>query len=226
MPNEAQNQEAREPGATGQPDATAPEQQYPKAPPPPKICNGCNIFDGLFTGSLLLFFCMMSWTHGSNAFGRYAFFRGGTTSGTLLTMFTLVSAAAVGMGLTIAYMRIRHRRWCKLHYPKPPKKKGPGLFDDMSDAFEQLLGLKPYEGLNKEEARAAPVKKRYLRDWVRHEKFRLGLSTLMFFILMYLTPGFIMHLMGQHVILYFVLEFSMVMCTFVMWLIAWVELGE
>lgn len=222
MQNEQQNQKPE--GAPQAQPLEQPRAHY--APPPPAACNGSNIFDCLTSGSLLLMFCLMSWTHGANAFGRYAFFRGGTISGAILFMVTLFSAGAVAAGVFLLYVRIRHWRYCKIHFPKPKKPKGDSVFADMKDALDQLLGLKAYQGLDKEAARAAVAKKRRLADWLRHEKTRIGASSLMLFILMYLTPGFIIYIMGQHVLMYFLVEFMMVMTTFVMFLIAWVDLGE
>lgn len=208
------------------PAGPEPEVHAPGAPPLPKACNGSNIFDCLASGSLLFFFCMMSWTHGETPFGAYAFFRGGTINGSLLIIVTLLSGGAVGLGLFLLYWRIKHLRYCAVYFPKPKKPKGPNAWADMRDALDQLLGLTAYEGLDKDAARAAPVKKRVLRNWFTQEKTRVGLSSFILALLMYLTPGFVIHLMGQHVLMYFLLEFMAVMTTLVMWLIAWVELGE
>lgn len=205
-------------------DTQPANQALAARPPLPAACSGSNIFDCLVSGSLLLFFCYMSWTHGANGFGRYAFFRGGTVSGSILAMITLFAAAVVALGLFLLAKRVKHGRYCAVHFPKPKRGKGPGLFDDMRDALDQLIGLKPYEGLNKENL--PPPKKRILRNWFWQEKTRTGLSSFILFMLMYLTPGFVLHLMGQHVLMYFLLEFMTVMTTVVMWLIAWVELGE
>lgn len=192
----------------------------------PKLYNGSNIFDCLASGSLLLFFCLMSWTHDENAFGVYAFFRGGTASGAVLGITTLLSASAVGLGCALACGRVRHARRRAARFPKPEKQKGPGVWADMRDALDQMLGLKEFEGLDKEAARAAPAKKRVPREWFGREKTRIGLSAFMLALLMYLTPGFILHLMGTHVLMYFLLEFMALMTALVMWLVAWVELGE
>lgn len=198
----------------------------PAAPPAPKACNSSNIFDCLVSGSLLLFFCLMSWSHGETASGNYAFFRGGAIPVGTLRLATALAAAAVGLGFVLLFLRIRHIRYCAAHFPKPKKQKGPNAWADLRDALEQLLGLKPYESMNKEAAPADPVKKRRLRNWFGQEKTRIGLSTFILLALMYLTPGFILHLMGTHVLLYFLLEFMAFMTTLLMWLIAWVELGE
>lgn len=198
----------------------------PERPATPRLCNGCNIFDGLASGSLLLFFCYMSWTHGENAFGQYAFFRGSAIAESTLGIVSVSACAAVGFGLFLLGMRIRHGRYCAVRFPKPKKAKGPGVFSDMRDALEQMLGLKEFEGLDKEAERAKPVKKRILRNWFWQEKTRIGFSSFIFALLMYLTPGFVLHVMGTHVLMYFLMEFVFVMTTLVMWLIAWVELGE
>lgn len=196
------------------------------APPPPSICRISNIFDGLASGSLLLFFCYMSWTHGENGFGQYAFFRGSTISGSLLVMVTVFACAAVCCGLFLLFMRIRHGRYCALNFPKPKKEGGPNVWADMRDALEQMLGLKEFEGLDKEAERARVVKKRVFRNWLKQEKTRTGLSSFIFALLMYLTPGFVLHVMGTHILMYFLLEFVFVMTTIMMWLVAWVELGD
>lgn len=205
-------------------DKTMPTENL--APPPPKICDGRNIFDCLASGSLLLLFCYMSWTHGENGLGQYAFFRGSTISPSLLSMVTIFSCAAIACGIWLLFMRIRHGRYCAINFPKPKREKGPNVWADMRDALEQMLGLKEFEGMDKEAARAAPVKKRILRNWFWQDKTRTGLSSFIFSVLMYLTPGFVMHVMGTHVLMYYLVEFIFVMTTLMMWLIAWIELGE
>lgn len=195
------------------------------APPPPKICNGCNIFDCLAAAPLLLLFCLLSWSRGSDALGRYAFFRGGSASGAVLSMFTLLAAALLVCGLFLLYRRIRHGRYCARNFPKPKRNRGPSVWADLRDALDQMIGLKEFEGIDKEAARTAP-KKRVPRDWLRREKTRIGLSAFWLALLMYLTPGFILLQMGTHVLVYFLCEFMAVMTALMMWLIAWVELGE
>lgn len=210
-------------------NAAAQDEREParSAPPLPAACAGPNIFDCLVSGSLLLYFCLMSWTHGSNAFGRYAFFRGGTVAGSILAFVTIFAAGAVLLGLVLLYARIKYRRYCAIHYPKPKKKRaGPSVWADMKDALDQLIGLKEFQGLDKEAARTAVAKKRRLADWLRHPHTRIGLSTLLLFILMYLTPGFVIYLMGQHVLMYFLAEFMAAFTTIVMFIIGWVDLGE
>lgn len=202
----------------------APAHGLPQAPPLPRQCHGQNIFDCLVSGTGLLFFCIISWRHGANAFGQYAFFRSGSVSGALLAIVTALSAMAAGLGLLLLYRRIRHKRYCAVHFPKPEKPRGPSVWADMRDALDQMIGLKPYDGM--ENVEQAPAKKRALKDWFGQEKTRTGLSSFILLSLMYLTPAPVLQLMGQHVLMYYLIEFMTIITTLAMWLIAWVELGE
>lgn len=192
---------------------------------PPFFVSGFTVFDLLAGGGGMSFGFWASLKAGPEPDGSYGFLRLFSAGHTTVIICAVLAFAALFAGLALFFMRLAHYRRMARLYPRPPKKKQEGVLEALGDAFQQMLGLKPYEGMPDSDPNA-PRPKRSFKLWLRHDKTRSSLSAAIIVLTIYFMPKAGILMMGPHVLLLYLVQFAAFVGTLIMALIAWIELGE